>query len=139
MMNKKIVMTAEAEGLTPVRAQMRELLSQAGLDEKKSGEVVLALDEVLTNVIRHGYGGEKQSIEIDFCDHADRIEISVRDQGKKFDPTKAAPPKLPPEKAGGLGIYLTKSLMDRVDYDQAWTAGNRLILTKYKNHKPDSR
>lgn len=114
------------------RGKLRALLQQAELDEKKSGEVILAVDEALTNIYRHAYQKQPGKIHLSFQDEEDRVEIWVRDAGKKFNPLTLPAPELPPVKPGGLGIHLIKNLMDRVEYDDGFPDGNRLGLVKYK-------
>ena len=131
-MEKVFELSSEASQLAPFRAQLRTLLLAAGMKEKAIAEIVLAVDEALTNCIRHAYRGAQGKMRIFFEDHKDRIKISIQDYGKKFDPTKIPPPELPPKKPGGLGLYFIKTLMDQAEYDLKWPEGNRLHLVKYK-------
>ncbi len=131
-MTKAFELVSGAKQLAPFRADLRSALSKTGLSEKAVGQVVLAVDEAFTNVIRHSYRGKEGKIQIEFRDCPDRVEITIRDFGKKFDPTQMPKPELPPKKPGGLGIYFIKTLMDKVEYDGGCEDGNRLCLTKYK-------
>ena len=132
-MTRAFELVSDAKHLAPFRADLRNALSKAGLSEKAVGEVTLAVDEVLTNVMRHAYGGKEGKIQVEVKDHSNRVEIAIRDFGTKFDPTQMPMPELPPKKPGGLGIYFVKTLMDKVEYDGGCKDGNRLCLTKYKN------
>lgn len=123
--------------LRDFRESMRLLLAEAGFDEKKSGEVVLAVDERLTNIIRHGYARGPGRIEVSVVSDDHCLKVSVQDYCAKFNPLKQPKPKLPPENPGGLGIFLTCELMDEVVYDEACANGNLLHMTKYK--KTDSK
>ena len=84
-------------------------------------DLALVLEEVLTNVIRHGYGpgAEGRIVLSAEIDHG-RLRLEVRDQARPFDPFSAAPPDLEADVAdrpvGGLGIFLVLRLMDRVEY-----------------------
>src|SRR3990167_2922951 len=108
-MEKTFKLIASSENLTRFRSQLKILLDQSGLIEKKSGEVLLAIQEVLTNILKHGYRGKPSEVTITYTDEPDQITITVQDSGKKFDMTQHADPKLPPDKPGGLGIYLIKT------------------------------
>lgn len=134
--HKQFVIDAAKPELAAFRESMRALLSEAGFDEKKSGEVVLAVDERLTNIIRHGYGCEPGRIEVDAVFDAGCLKISVKDYSAKFNPLNQPAPKLPPETPGGLGIFLTCQLMDGVVYDESFKGGNLLHLKKYKSTAP---
>jgi len=81
----------------------------------------LALDEIVSNVIRHGYGPDGAGeIEVTASFENDRVRIEVRDAAKPFNPLAFPEPNLsaPIEQRprGGLGIFLVRKLMDRVDY-----------------------
>jgi anti-sigma regulatory factor (Ser/Thr protein kinase) len=131
-MEKTFQLSAEGSACRSFREGLRPLLGKAGLDDKASGEVLLAVQEVLTNVIRHTYKGKGGAIEISYKDEANQVQITVRDYGDKFDITKVKEPELPRKEPGGLGVFLVKRLMDQVNYDASCLDGNRLHLIKYK-------
>ena len=128
----------EAENLAPLRKKLRSVFEEAGFDEKAVNDLLLSVDEVLVNVIRHGYEGTcegKEKIRITFSDWEDHAEISIEDKSPCFDPRKIAEPKLPPDKPGGLGIHLIRTLTDELHYEALRPAGNRLRLVKYKKER----
>jgi len=117
--------------LASFREALRKFLSRSGFGEKQSGEVVLAVDERLTNIVRHGYHGRGGRIEVETVFEGLCLRVSIKDYSGRFNPLNQPAPKLPPENPGGLGIFLTRELMDQVEYDEAFTQGNLLHLTKY--------
>jgi anti-sigma regulatory factor (Ser/Thr protein kinase) len=94
----------------------------------------LALEELVTNCIKYGYGDED--------DHVIRVRIEltpggmtvlVEDDGRPFNPLVQAEPdtNLPIEERpiGGIGLHLLRKLSDRMEY--AWKDGrNRVTLHK---------
>jgi len=84
--------------------------------------VVLALEEVATNVVRHGGGEEGTSeIEIEVSSTDEEVRVEVRDSGKPFDPFHDAPEPdvdaaLEDRKIGGLGVHFVRVLMDEASY-----------------------
>lgn len=131
-MQKEFDLKAESENLKAFRRDLQEILNQVGLSGKAVEDLTLAVNEAFTNVIRHSYGGQGGRVKIRLEDLNDRVEIRIRDFGKKFDPSKIPPVELPPRKPGGLGLYLIQQLTDKAHYDQGCQSGNELILTKYK-------
>lgn len=97
-------------------------------------KIDLALEEVFTNIVRHGYGdGRPHEIAVRIERLRGRVRIQVDDDGRPFDPLRApeadvAAP-LDERHPGGLGIHLVRRLLDQVRY-QRRAAGNRLILVK---------
>jgi len=132
-------LAAQPDSLAPFRKKLRTRLEQACFDDKTVHNVLLSVDEVLTNVIRHAYGEGnekgKDKMQVSFSEFDDRVEILVEDKGPHFDPLKVPLPKLPSDKPGGLGIYLVRSFMDEVNYEIIQPKGNRLRLVKYKKEK----
>jgi len=92
----------------------------------------LAVDEALTNIIRHAYQEKPGKMVICVTVDSDKIEIVLEDQGKKFDPTQVPSPELPRHKPGGLGVHFIRTIMDQMIYDDQGPAGNRLRLIKHK-------
>jgi serine/threonine-protein kinase RsbW len=98
-------------------------------------DLALVLEEVLTNVIRHGYGAEAAGpIELSAEISDGRLRLEVRDQARAFDPFSAAPPDLEAgvedRPVGGLGIFLVRRLMDRVEYRRE-EHENVLVMEKH--------
>jgi serine/threonine-protein kinase RsbW len=83
--------------------------------------VNLALDELVTNIVLHGFddpAGQEFEVRLTAKDGA--ITAEVEDGGRPFNPVDVPSPDLtaPLEKRtlGGLGIHLVKSLADHVEY-----------------------
>ncbi len=95
----------------------------------------LVLEEALTNIILYGFQDtDKHSIEMEFSrTQIDQLVVSVIDDGHPYDPTQKEDPdlSLPAEErpVGGLGIFLIKKIMDKVEYHRN-NNKNFLILTK---------
>jgi serine/threonine-protein kinase RsbW len=84
--------------------------------------VEIALREALANAVLHGnhQDAEKQiriSCRIQF---GGEVSIIVKDEGKGFDPSKVPDPTVIPnlESERGRGIYLMRTLMDEVHFEQ---------------------
>lgn len=105
--------------------------AEAGFPPDVTFRLTLALDEIVCNVIRHGFDDDKEhqiQVAVDVADGV--VTASVTDDGVAFDPRDAPPPNLntPIEERepGGLGMHLVRSTMDEVDYRRE---GGRNVLT----------
>ena len=92
-----------------------------GLPTNVINSINLALEEIVTNVIEHGYDNQGEHSITIRCSVQDRQVISeVEDDAQPFNPLQAVAPDLsqPLENRpiGGLGIYLVRQIMDAVDY-----------------------
>ncbi len=105
-----------------------------GIAGPSSQAVQVALDEVLSNTVRSGFGADGSGqIDVRFEIEGGVLEILVVDDGRAFDPLARPEPDLQaPLEArpvGGLGIYLVRQLMDSVEYERR-DGRNRLRLRK---------
>ncbi len=114
------------------------LLDSVVFDENPEGtryNVLVALQEMVTNVLRHAYRlDETKPIEIEFALGEDTLQITLRDQGPRFDPLQYDSGAIDaddtmPTAAGGHGIRIARQVMDKVEYEHVggW---NTLRLTK---------
>jgi anti-sigma regulatory factor (Ser/Thr protein kinase) len=105
-----------------------------GMTKKQKFEINLALDELFTNIISHGFeDSDEHRIEVTCSKNRDEIKIIIRDDGIAFNPTEAPRPNLKcafdDRAIGGLGIHLIRAYMDSIDY-QRQGAQNVLTLIK---------
>ncbi len=96
--------------------------------------VNLALDEVVTNVVLHGFetsAGQEVAVRVETT--GDDLRSEVVDGGREFNPLTMPVPDLTAaleeRPLGGLGIHLVRSLMDRVEYRRE-NAKNVLTMRK---------
>jgi len=82
----------------------------------------LALDELLSNIVRHGYAGAEGNITLTFAQTDDTISIEIVDAAPEFDPRKAPAPEttspVESRRPGGLGVFLAESLLDELSYER---------------------
>jgi serine/threonine-protein kinase RsbW len=114
---------------------LRALWVQYGLPEDLEVPVTMCLEEVLSNVIRHGcLPGQDCAIQVQYCIRPESIEVEVSDTAKAFDPLSLPPPDLtvPLEqrRAGGLGVFLVRQMMDEVFYDRR-NGRNHFVFRKH--------
>ncbi len=123
--------------LSSVRESIRRLASTIEFPSDEIDRIILAVDEALANVIRHGYGGPCEQ-PIDVCirqfrlDGQPAISITIRDFGKQFDPTAIVSRSLDDVRPGGLGVHIIRTVMDEVNYAPAAGGGMQLTMTKKK-------
>jgi anti-sigma regulatory factor (Ser/Thr protein kinase) len=129
----KAVFAARLDNLETMLDFIEQSVKEVGFDAKKSNEVRLASEEVLVNVINYAYPDKQGNIEIACTADDKRLLLEIVDWGIPFNPLLLLEPdiKSPMEKRkiGGLGIYMVRSIMDRVDYRRDEDK-NILTLTK---------
>jgi anti-sigma regulatory factor (Ser/Thr protein kinase) len=133
-----LCMCANPDYLSVARAAVRQVVQVVGLKGNESEPITLAVVEALTNVIRHGYGGQSDKhIIVKFnkitCGDKGKkaLEIIIRDFGKQVDPKKIKGRELDELRPGGVGVHIMQSVMDEVEFAPADDCGMRLRMLKY--------
>lgn len=119
-------------GLLPLaRAFVDGACRKHGYDEGITHAVVLAVNEAVSNVIRHAHRDRPESaMRLECLFAPNGIEIRLIDEGEPFD--LAAAPELDPGelRVGGRGIYLLRTLMDQLVCEPLGAHGNVLRMFK---------
>ena len=112
----------EAESFCVARALPRDLVSR----------VLVVVEELFTNVIKYGYGGDSERpVRLGISVVQLRVTVLLEDEAPPFDPTlfRRASTERPDQGPEGLsGIALVLGLSARAEYQRLDT-GNRLIVT----------
>lgn len=126
--------TAKLENLSQIRDFVETSAMELGHDPDFIYHALIAVDELATNIILHGYQGQGGKLEVQVEQVADDLILRLRDEATPFDPTTLPAPNLtlPLEKRpiGGLGVYLARQAMDEVHHRVTSTGGNELTLVK---------
>ena len=101
-----------------------------GVDDEASHDVLLVLDESVSNTIRHGYTDRRpHEITVRMRMHGTELSLEIEDDARPFDPLAAPAPDLSraleDRPLGGLGIHLMRQLMHSMDYRRQ---GERNVL-----------
>lgn len=99
------------------------LAETAGLDARRTQKLQLAVEELATNIINHGYAehGMSGDITIQAEITPETLTIRVEDTSVPFNPRTCPLPKyldkpIEERPVGGLGIYLLLKSVDRHAY-----------------------
>lgn len=120
--------------LEAVRSFTKELCCRSpGNVERLSAELQLAVDEIFTNIVIHGYEQKSGApICINRVYLPDEIVIEIADQGQPFNPAEILPINLFGDQDHGYGWHLIRQIADRVVYTPKKTQNgwNRLSIFK---------
>ncbi len=116
-----------------IRNIVGEVCEKMSFSEKKAQDLKLAVNEAVTNIIKHAYAGEaNKAIFVYFYLFCDKLEVAIRDYGKKVSAKEIKSRELDDYKDSGLGVYLMKSLVDELAYDFSPSVGTELKFIKYR-------
>jgi serine/threonine-protein kinase RsbW len=125
--------------LSVVRGALTGLTERLGFPDPECRAVVRAIDEALTNIIRHAYHGRTdRPIEASFRsiqvrhDGAQKaaLEIVLEDQGARVDRAKLQGRALEDVRPGGLGLHFIRQSVDTVEFRYR-KGKNQLRLLKF--------
>lgn len=104
---------ARAEEMRKVRAALRSALDGEEIAPGLRDQLVLAVDEASTNIIRHGYSNcEPGTIALRLTRDRDMLGFELRDEAPAVDPARIKPRDLSECRAGGMGVAFIDKLMD---------------------------
>src|SRR4051812_5256579 len=121
-MNYKHKVGCSIENLKGVRDFIRTTLKSHGVQDIQISEMVLALDEMCSNLMIHAHQCNPNDLfELQIIIQKDKpLVFEIIDDGTVFDINQFSEPDLGnlvhEKRKGGLGIRLVKSIMDKVEY-----------------------
>ena len=133
-MEKILVIENDISEISKLAVFIDELGEEMNLTPELIFNLNLVLEEAVSNVILYAYGEEKHKEISLMANMSDgNLVFVLTDSGKVFDPTKVpdADITLSAEERGigGLGIFLIRQIMDKVDYQRI---GEKNVLTMRK-------
>ncbi|MBP5353913.1 MAG: anti-sigma factor antagonist [Lachnospiraceae bacterium] len=132
----ELELEAVAENLTEVQAFVDERLERTDCTPKAQMQIALAVEEIFINIASYAYAPDKgkATVRVEVSDDPVTVTITFVDHGTPYDPLAKEDPNinLPAEQRieGGLGIFMTKKIMDDVSYEYK---DGQNILTLKKN------
>lgn len=137
---RRLRIPADVERLAEIRAAVRDVAEGCDAPADCIADLVQAVDEAATNVIRYGYRGGPGDIDMTAERVGDDIVITLEDKAPVFDPTTVPPPDLavPPHRRtpGGMGIHLMRRATDSLQHRPRPGGGNILTLTRSLARRP---
>jgi serine/threonine-protein kinase RsbW len=130
-----IKVESRTERLIAVRDFVSEAARTFGFGDEDISKIALAVDEACTNIIKHAYRSDPtKTIQVNVSAENGTFVVAIRDEGARFNPMQVQPPDMKEYlshfRRGGLGVYLMKSLMDKVEYSIVPGNANEVRLMK---------
>lgn len=133
----RLEMFSDPMYLSGARELVSSVARRLGFGEEGCGQIALAVDEALCNIIRHGYDRRKDGlIWINLWpvpavgEGAPGIAIVLEDEAKQVDPAQIKSRDLDEIRPGGLGVHIIKQVMDVAAYEKRGGKGMKLTLIK---------
>jgi len=140
-----LTVPANLDSLAAIRQHVLEAAREAGLDKTRSYRLALAVDEIATNIITHGYdeAGLQGTLEVSSDMDSENLTVILRDSGAAFDPTQVKDPDVdkPVEERGigGMGVFLTIRNVDKFRYERTGNENRNIFIMSRKSPSAGSR
>jgi anti-sigma regulatory factor (Ser/Thr protein kinase) len=162
----EIEMLSQPRYLSGVRTLVSAVAQRLGFHEGECGQIALAVDEALCNVIRHGYernpkgriwikiwpvddeAGETcegAALDAPLDQHrpqAGGIRVVIEDLARRVDPDDIRSRDLTEVRPGGLGVHIMREVMDEVRFEhredaETGESGRGMRLTMTKRRSSE--
>lgn len=140
-----LLVAGKLDSLKTIAEYVMTAAADAGLNEKSSYKLRLAVDEIATNIIT--YSCEETACEGDLTLKAtfddQFLTITIEDTGVSFDPTEQLAPSdldkpLENRQIGGLGIYLARESVDGFSYERVGNHNrSTFIMSRHQGEGQD--
>ena len=138
------ILPAGLDSLQIIRKHLQKAAADAGFEKKDTYRLLLAVDEVATNIITHGYeeAGLDGNLELQTKTDDDHLTVTLCDTGAAFDPRLAAAPDvnqpIEERKLGGMGLYLAIRNVDGFDYVRKGNENRNTFIMNRRHSPPGS-
>jgi anti-sigma regulatory factor (Ser/Thr protein kinase) len=129
--SSELCLPAELSQLAVARTFARQAAAAYGLDGDGCYEFAYAVNEAVTNAIRHGLPDERGFIRVTITAEADRLTCAVRDWGRFTPPTEGRAASSDAWADHGRGLMLMGILMDEVRLHTS-SGGTTVYLSKVR-------
>lgn len=125
------------DSLKPIADFVLAAAAAVDLDKKAAYKLRLAIDEIATNIILHGYeeAGLEGEVQLSAVIDDQKLEISLEDQAIPYDPlqTEAVEEEelqrpLAERRMGGLGVYLAIQGVDQFRYERVGDRNRNIFV-----------
>ncbi len=132
-----LTLPSTLDSLKPIREYVRSAATAASLDKRSANRLELAVDEIATNIIMHGYRSTDREEMLHLSTHLsdETLTVMLEDTAPPFDPLTHEPPDdldapLEDREIGGLGIYLAIRSVDEFRYERKDGCNRNIFIVR---------
>jgi phosphoserine phosphatase RsbU/P len=106
-----------AETIPELRSFCEQWIAFIGFGEEGNYNLLLACDELFTNIYKHAYHSGSGPVGCDAAFDAESLAFTIIHQGEGFDPNAVQSVQRPSSKPGGYGIPFIRKVFDEVSFE----------------------
>ena len=129
---QELKLQASNDTLYIVLDTIEAILNENGCPDSVKTEILIAAEEIYVNIAQYAYGGEagEAVVQIEISQDPKVCRLVFKDKGIPYDPLEKKDPdtslSAEEREIGGLGIYMVKQSMDKVEY--RYEDGSNILL-----------
>lgn len=134
----RMVIASELTHVPQVQQAVLDQVKRHGHGQDMIFAVRLALEEALSNAIRHGNQGDPaKNVTVEYAVTEDEVRISIADEGPGFEPEKLPDPRDEEnlDRPHGRGVMLMQAYMTKVFFNKK---GNSVTMIRTRDGAPDT-
>lgn len=117
----KLMLAADLSELNRLHAALGRFAEENALPHKPSYALELILEELFTNVVKHGLKDTNdQTVTVEVRYDGRQLTVEMIDAGRAFNPSTAPTPDVTADldhrSVGGLGLYLVFQFVEELRY-----------------------
>jgi len=134
-----LTLPGNLDSLSQIAEYVKQISEMANLDKKTAYKLRLAVDEIATNIVLHGYeeSGKTGDISITGIIEDHQLIITLEDSGAYFDPyqqigieSQNINKPINERPIGNLGIYLAVDGVDQFVYERKGDINCNIFIVK---------
>ncbi len=130
----RVFQNVTLDDLGKIRLYVREMAVAGACETAAINELIVAVNEAVANVVRHGYQNEPGEISVTVICSDEWVMVTLLDDCPGFDPTTVPSPDttlpLAERPFGGLGVHMMRDFCDELNYRKDPRGHNELTLLK---------
>ena len=132
MKTNELILDATVDNLPQVMSFLEQMLEETDCPMKAQMQLAIAAEEIFVNIAHYAYQKGTGEAEIRLNVTSDTVEITLIDSGIPYNPLEKPDPDVTlsakDRAIGGLGIFMSKKLMDHISYEH--TDGKNILTIK---------
>lgn len=125
----KLTLPTKPEYVSLARLTIASVANNMGFSIGDVEDLKVAISEACTNALNHGKNPDT-TYELTYIVNSEQLVFTVADKGVGFEPEEVKAPDLNGAQLGGFGLFIIKSLMDRVEIISERGSGTSITMIK---------
>ena len=109
----------------------RDFLQVSSLNEQGRVKAAIVVEELVSNMLRHGGEGQDIALELSLTETEDGVEVAVEDDGTPFDPVNDTLFRgVDPKTGGGVGLAIVRAWGEEIRYSRNAERNHLMLMIR---------